>query len=226
MSTPGSSSGDDAVPKCRQVVLHAAEAMPAAKATPALATAPAVAPQTSAGEVSGVEQVTGAAASRRKRRRKLAEGFASGERTFGSGEDPEMMQAFLGRGLRTGGAAGRAAVAECANQTALGAPWPLRRDDFPPHVIQKLVREGAAVDVRVEISTGATPFLNMAGPRDSESNIVHMFWRFVWSKPQNLQAKPSLKIYRFRRSGWNKLSKALRERDAFGRPGSHRWKQV
>ena len=167
MSAP-SSSGDDPAPKRRPVVLHAAnkfaaKAMAAAKAPPA---APA-------------EQVTGVASSRRKRRRKLAESFASGERTFGSGEDPEMMQAFIERGLRTGGAAGRAAVAELANEVSWGSPWPLRRDEFPSHVLQMLVEEGAEDGVRVEISVGATPCLSLAGPRDGEWNIVKMFWRCV-----------------------------------------------
>ena len=124
-------------------------------------------------------QATGTASSRRKRRRMLAESFASGERTFGAEEDPEMMQAFIERGLRTGGVSGRAAVAERENQVCWGSPWPLRRDEFLGRVLQGLVREGAANDVRVEITVGATPFLNLTGPRDGESNVVRMFWRCV-----------------------------------------------
>ena len=111
-------------------------------------------------------QSTGTASSRRKRRRMLADSFASGERTCGAEEDPDMMQAFIERGVGTGGAAGRAAVAERENQVCWGSPWPLHRDEFPGHVLQGLIREGAANDVRVEITVGATPLLQLSGPVD------------------------------------------------------------
>ena len=69
---------------------------------------------------------TGAAMSRRVRRRRLADAFEREERTFGPDTDPERMERFLERGRKTGGAARRLAE-EGEASIGMALPWPIHR---------------------------------------------------------------------------------------------------
>ena len=137
---------------------------PMAKPTPR-PSGPASTPQPHAaqGQAGGLS----VAAGRRKRRRMLAESFASGERAFGDAEDPEQLQRFVARGLSSGGRAGQVAVEAIASgQAALGTAWPLNREGYRDVFSLSLWRRAVDLAFRCRSARGAKcPFSPCASTR-------------------------------------------------------------
>ena len=72
---------------------------------------------------------TGAAMSRRVRRRRLTDAFERDERTFGTETDPERLQRFMDWERSIGGAARRQAT-EGEAGIGMALPWPVHRFHF------------------------------------------------------------------------------------------------
>lgn len=128
---------------------------------------------------------TGAASSRRTRRRLLADAFERGTRTFGDAEDPDRLDAFLARGRAVGGQARRDAEARAS--VVLGLPWPVTRSQYPPEVFSALAALCAEYGIVPQLreNRDGVPYLTLRATRvesedteQAEANVQHAFWAF------------------------------------------------
>ena len=129
--------------------------------------------------------VTGAASSRRTRRRLLADAFDRGERTFGDAEDTERLHNFLARGRAVGGQAGQHAEARAGDILALAMPWPVARTAFLPWRFDQLVefsrKHGVSMELKprpdcVAYLTLSAHLPEFDSEEHAETNLAAVFW--------------------------------------------------
>ena len=131
-------------------------------------------------------RTTGAAMSRRVRRRRLADAFEREERTFGPDTDPERMERFLEWGRKTGGAARRLAE-EGEASIGMALPWPIHRGHLDVEAwteVQNLSLENSTQLTLVQKKDAGylTLLTKLEGTRaEQKEAMMRVFW-FLFEK--------------------------------------------
>ena len=131
---------------------------------------------------------TGAAKSRRVRRRLLSQAFDRGERTFGDEEDAEQLDSFLARGRAVGGAAREEADAK--QSIGLAMPWPTSKQAFTNEAWRSIVAYVAERAVTLKLDRKPSGgYLSLRTEEvddpDDPGRVIDVFW-FLFKHTQEL----------------------------------------